>query len=1155
MSEEHANLGNVRRRPRAGHQPSEPGFESDPQTRDLGGNEGNGAYKGNDAHRRSSNDHEEEQPRSRGRSEKQERRRDRREGEDRDSRRERPLPWREIAAEAPLFRCPFDPWRLFGAVKRRTGSILLVGLILSAIGFFAGTFLVPYTMSLPLIRKTSNAWKSESALPNQFTPREYSDGTLYAFMKSGDVIRNVIAKAKEDPLLAPLDITGDQLARNISIVPLANPDFVFLKLKTFGGNLHAMADLINLYGREAVDHMRDVQQGESAFIYKYLTNQLQVASQRINDIQREKLKLSDSGVLSYDRETEETLASLGKMNDSLAEKQLKYDSLADQLKSLDEAMPDSQVALAKQKLQELLLTRKPAHPDVIQQERLIAALEQQQKSGLLGKGAGGGGSSDPMFMKRMDLVTSAPVLRNEIAELTNRIATTTARLYKRKGNDMIFAVKQSEYESAVKARDEVQKSAREAQIYAEASLGYFGMPDQASEKSIDRTNRWLKVGLVALLFGLLGSGVTALVALVGEALDTTLKTSEDIMRVCKLPVLASLGDLRRMSAKQQVDWSFRTLTLLKGKLNRNPDQALVCGIISANHGEGRSTWVNLLVSAASQRGLRVLTVDTRPATAAPSSAPPPQPAKPDTASGDKAGPKPAEANGHSIHLPDQAVETAVVRDALSSPERVTEQFEGPSPQALVHIPLPGWVWSLERRKQWHNAVDHWKNVDNLVIFVELPPACESESVLLAENLPQVIWLVGSGMADAAETAAHLETLRHAHCNLVGAVLNHAPPPFLNSKIGRWLNPVTALAILAGTLAMNSLGADAVTTPSELQTATTHPSTTSTPLPPVSSQANNPAGNQNAFSGTAKRQRAEWQQHLTFGAGDVVDIHFYGNPALSRTNVFIGPDGRLSYLQATGVRATGLTVEELRQKLDEELSNFYPAPRTIVLPVTFASKKYFMLGKVNTKGSFNLDRPLTLLEAVAKAKGLETGLYQRTTVEMADLGRSFIVRNGQKLPIDFEKLFLDGDLSQNVPIEPNDYVYFASTGAQDIYVVGEVMNPGPIGFVSSATVISAITDRGGYTDRAFKRRVLVVRGSLNEPETFVINTDAALDAHLRDFRLQPRDIVYVSRRPWVRAEELLDEAAASFIEGAVTTWSGVNIGPIITGRLLPRLKNP
>src|SRR6185295_2156965 len=210
----------------------------------------------------------------------------------------------------------------------------------------------------------------------------------------------------------------------------------------------------------------------------------------------------------------------------------------------------------------------------------------------------------------------------------------------------------------------------------------------------------------------------------------------------------------------------------------------------------------------------------------------------------------------------------------------------------------------------------------------------------------------------------------------------------------------------------------------------------------------PAVMQTALSANAKRQRAKWQEHLTFGAGDSIDIHFYGNPSLSRTNVFIGPDGRINYLQATGVNAAGLTVEELRQKLDEELKDYYPAPRTIVLPSTFASKKYYMLGKINVKGSFDLDRPLTLIEAVAKAKGLETGLYQRTTVELADLGHSFIVRDGQKLPVNFEKLFLDGDLSQNVPIEPNDYIYFASTAAQDIYVLGEVINPGPLGFVSS-----------------------------------------------------------------------------------------------------------
>ena len=82
---------------------------------------------------------------------------------------------------------------------------------------------------------------------------------------------------------------------------------------------------------------------------------------------------------------------------------------------------------------------------------------------------------------------------------------------------------------------------------------------------------------------------------------------------------------------------------------------------------------------------------------------------------------------------------------------------------------------------------------------------------------------------------------------------------------------------------------------------------------------------------------------------------------------------------------------------------------------------------------------------------------------------------------------------------------------------------------------------------------MVRGSLTEPETFVVDTGGMLDGRLQDFKLQARDIVYVSRRPWVKAEELLDEAASSFIQGAVTTWAGVNVGPIITKRLLPRAR--
>ena len=56
------------------------------------------------------------------------------------------------------------------------------------------------------------------------------------------------------------------------------------------------------------------------------------------------------------------------------------------------------------------------------------------------------------------------------------------------------------------------------------------------------------------------------------------------------------------------------------------------------------------------------------------------------------------------------------------------------------------------------------------------------------------------------------------------------------------------------------------------------------------------------------------------------------------------------------------------------------------------------------------------------------MFERNPVELTDLSRSFMVRHGQKLPVDFEKLFQQGDLTQNIAVEPDDYLYFASATA-------------------------------------------------------------------------------------------------------------------------------
>jgi polysaccharide export outer membrane protein len=297
------------------------------------------------------------------------------------------------------------------------------------------------------------------------------------------------------------------------------------------------------------------------------------------------------------------------------------------------------------------------------------------------------------------------------------------------------------------------------------------------------------------------------------------------------------------------------------------------------------------------------------------------------------------------------------------------------------------------------------------------------------------------------------------------------------------------------------------------------------------------------------KRAPWQERFTLGPGDVLTFSLFDTNETTKAQLTIGPDGRLSYLEAENVMASGLTVDELRAKVDEELGKYYKNPHAIITPVEYRSKKYVVMGAVAKGGVYPMDRPLTLIEAVARAGGLETGVYQAGAVELADLSRSFLSRQGQRVSVDFEKLFQRGDISQNIPLEPNDYLYLALSSANEIYVLGEVGAPGVVSFAPRSTVISAIASRGGFSPKAYKSKVLVVRGSLTNPQTFVVDTSDILAGKTPDFKLEQKDIVYVSVNPWLKAAEVLDVAAQAFLRAMTVQWVSDDVGPIITEPLL------
>ncbi len=949
---------------------------------------------------------------------------------------------------------PFDTWAALDFWLRRWPWVACTTLLLALAGGWVARLIWHRSYTV----SAQLIHYAPTAIDDAYHPRDISAPSLVLMLQSPSLYEKV--GAMQQPA-----VPAKTLARRLQITLDRNNDVASVSAE--GEDRDATVALVNQFSTEAIAYTQSLQKQEATEAADSVTKQLTAVEAELA-ASRAKVPAESAGAVAAAATEPEVDTTPAVVSD----------------------LPQ-RLQAARDQLDELTARYTDAHPLVREQRARVASLEESQRR------AAAAAANSPT-KARANSAAAAPQI---FGRITPEEVAMGERLRTLENSRALLIARQ-----------------RAIAPFRDAPPGYFSVLMPASATRVIEHGHRLEIGLCAILGAFAGLMLSAGQILFGEFLDNRIKTRADVRRVTGLPLLSTLGDLKKMPEADVKQWSFRAWTALQSHLSLTPNHGMVCGVTSAHTGDGRTTWINLLASAASSCGFRVLTITARPSPAIAA----------ELARREKLPPPPEP-------TPASEADVAITANVLSTPGEITQKLSGVDSPPMVNIPLPGWVWNLDRRKQWQSALELWRTIENVVIFVELPPASVSETVLLAENIPNLLWLVDAGKSDAAETHNELETLRHARCNLVGAVLNRERAMPIRGRFSRWLGSSAFVALLG-------LGLALAHPPSAMAAETeTAPAITAEASPTV-------AGGDTvaSFSVADSKRRSGWQQKLTLGSGDVLSFHLFGQPELTRDEVPIGPDGRVSYLEAQNVLAAGLTVDEFRDKLNDELGKFRRSPQAFVTPVSFRSKKYYVMGTVELKGTFPLDRPMTIIEAVARSRGFETGMSEGAVVETTDFAHAFISRGGKHLPVDFEKLFMHGDLSQNIAIEPDDYLYFPAAGASSIYVLGEVRTPGSVPFNSNSNVLSAIAGRGGFTDRAWKERVMVVRGSLDHPQAFKVDIAGALTGSAANLALQPGDIVFINNRPWIKVEELLDRAASSFVEAAVVTWTGVHLGPKTTG---------
>jgi protein involved in polysaccharide export with SLBB domain len=282
-----------------------------------------------------------------------------------------------------------------------------------------------------------------------------------------------------------------------------------------------------------------------------------------------------------------------------------------------------------------------------------------------------------------------------------------------------------------------------------------------------------------------------------------------------------------------------------------------------------------------------------------------------------------------------------------------------------------------------------------------------------------------------------------------------------------------------------------------------------------------------------------------GPGDVLDLEVIGDPA-TRATASVGADGKIYFYLLPGLKVWGLTLAETKALLDKELLTYVRKPDVAVNLRTVGSKRVWVLGRLNSPGIYPLTAPMTVVEAISRAGGLFTSAFSGTTEELADLHHSFLIRNGHPLAVDFHALLRNGDMSQNIYLQPDDYLYLPSALSKEVQVLGAVRVPRAVGFMDQVTLLSAVSSAGGPDVGAQLTHVAIVRGSLTQPEIAVVDLSAILTGKQPDVKLEPRDIVYVP----TSSLESLSKYAGLIVDCFVRTVSANEGGHAVSQSAAP-----
>ncbi len=278
-------------------------------------------------------------------------------------------------------------------------------------------------------------------------------------------------------------------------------------------------------------------------------------------------------------------------------------------------------------------------------------------------------------------------------------------------------------------------------------------------------------------------------------------------------------------------------------------------------------------------------------------------------------------------------------------------------------------------------------------------------------------------------------------------------------------------------------------------------------------------------------REETAEPYRLNVGDEVRVESFTDEELTR-DLIIQPDGTITLRLLGQVRATGHTVAQLREELEEMYKQYYPVPAITVTPL-----------KVNTK--------LEDLRAVVDSRYGRGGQSREARVTPEGTIALPVIGSVQAQGLTLPELQQELNECYREHIEGIEVIpVLVQRAPRYVYVLGEVRTPGRFELTGPTTVLQALSMAGSWNVGAHLKQIVIFRrGDDWRLMATMVDLQATLHGKKAcpagELWLSDSDVIIVPKSPILRTADFIDLVFTRGIYGVFPVQAAVNFSKLST----------